>query len=185
MPSPTNMKWVNTRTCNPDGDKNVMIYKFFINGDDGDAGPNGEYSIHLDGKPYYPLKEDDCTQDPKGYCKYRMGWAHNIENAYFTKLEKWKSLTVGIEEQDIIFNNDSASVSMTSAEWFRPTCDTYEVILSKSFYSGTQGQTCNDLIGETTADESEDPNFISCSNWADPPQSYIWYVKVEPIEFHE
>ena len=38
--------------CN--GDKQVLIYKFFINGHDGDSGPHGEYQIRLDGQKYYP-----------------------------------------------------------------------------------------------------------------------------------
>jgi len=44
--------------CN--GDKQVFIYKFFINGDDGDSGAHGEYQIRLDGQNYYPRNSSDC-----------------------------------------------------------------------------------------------------------------------------
>jgi len=56
-----------------------------------------------------------------------------LKNAYFKKVEKWKSLTVGVEEQDNSSENDSKSVSMSREQWYRDTSETYEIILAVNF----------------------------------------------------
>jgi len=50
-----------------------------------------------------------------------------LKNPYFKKVEKWKSLTVGIEENDSFTHNDSKSSTMVADQWYVNTCDTYEV----------------------------------------------------------
>jgi len=88
--------------------------------------------MRVDGEKYYPNNSSDCSQDPWGFCDWRMGQAHNI-NGPWKYIGDHRSITVGLEEHDTTSGNDSASAMLQSSEWHSPTCDLYEVQLSYDF----------------------------------------------------
>ena len=89
--------------------------------------------------------------------------------------------------------NDSVSVSMSPEQWYRNTCDTYEVILAFDFELEEKDSTCISIGGSLGASKTKEgglrlsgeakfnAEYKSCSDWTDPAQSYIWYAKVAPV----
>jgi len=84
-------------------EKKVRLYKFFINGDDGDPGESGEYQLRVDGRRYWPRRG--------GFTRWRMNQAHTF-NGPWKNVHAHRSLTVGMEEEDHT-SNDSASVNLS------------------------------------------------------------------------
>jgi hypothetical protein len=126
--------------------KQVQIYKFWINGDN-DDGSDGEHQLMLDGRNYFPNSSSDC----KGYRKEDMYWCwwkedkdHYIgDKAPWRNVDSHKSLTVGSEERDKDWagrgTNDFHTAYLSPNEWFSDTCDTYEVKVSVNFKEQTKG----------------------------------------------
>ena len=82
--------------------KQVQIYKFWINGDC-DVGAYGEHALRLDGKKYFPNSSHDCPMDPYGYCEWREGQAHDIGGtSRWIPIDGYKSLTVGTESMTVL-----------------------------------------------------------------------------------
>ena len=158
-------------------EKKVQIYKFCIDGDD-DAGAYGEHQLRLDGHKYYPNSGNDCPQDPSGYCEWREGQCHNLRNAPWKKIKAYKSLTVGTEEHDTWSENDSYTAFLTANDWYSPTCEPYEVRIYKQFESANKKSVCWD-VGASKNDINA--GIQSCSEWTEPAESYVWFMKVEPI----
>ena len=168
--------------------KKVKIYKFYINGDC-DGGSFGEHQLRLDGKKYFPLSEGDGAQGSKtGYCDFREGQAHDIENkASWKHVEAYKSLTVGTEEWDWANQNDSTSAYLSANDWYNDQCAPYEVIISRDFSQETAKSLCWNVGASVSAEykgvEGEINGGIkSCSEWTEPAESFIWFLKVEPLD---
>ena len=94
-----------------------------------------------------------------------------------------------MEEEDD-FANDAASVNLAPDEWYSTTCSTYEVRLSKNFKEETKRHTCMNIGGSVSggysgweggkAEASVNASYESCSDWVDPPETYIWFMEVAP-----
>ena len=162
-------------------EKKIKIYKFCINGDD-DAGSHGEHQIRLDGQKYFPNRSSDCAQDPTGYCAWREGQCHNLDSAPYKEIPAFKSLTVGTEEHDTTSQNDSYYAALSSNDWYNPTCETYEVQIAKQFSAATQKSLCWN-VGASASNGGAEINagIQSCSTWTEPAESYVWYMRVEPV----
>lgn len=181
------MRSTTTTSCSPE--KKVKIYKFYINGDC-DGGAYGEHQLRLDGKKYFPRYDSDCAQGTNGYCDFREGQAHDIESkAPWTHVEAYKSLTVGTEEHDTWNQNDSTSAYLSANDWYNDQCAPYEVIISRDFSQETAKTVCwnvgASVSGEYKGVEGEINGGIeSCSSWTEPGESFIWFLKVEPLDCH-
>lgn len=168
-------------------EKKVKIYKFYINGDC-DGGAYGEHQLRLDGHKYFPLFDGDCAQETSGYCDFREGQAHNIENkAMWQVIEAYKSITVGTEERDVWNENDSHSNYLSANDWYNPQCAPYEVIISRDFSAETSKKVCWNVGGSVSGSykgvEGEiNAGVESCSEWTEPAESFIWFLKVEPFD---
>jgi hypothetical protein len=177
-------------------DKKVKVYKFCINGDaDGfefgdnpfKPGEEGEHKIRLDGRTHYPLSGSRCRQDPKGFCKWKEGLCHNMNDAQFQNIKAFKSITVGVEEFDKDSSNERVSAFMSARDWYIETCDVYEVVLSRDFKSERDKSFCWNLGASGSVRTPDGRGEIkisgeieSCSRWIEPAESYIWFLEVVP-----
>jgi len=169
--------------------KKVKITKFWINGDC-DAGATGEHQLRLDGSKYFPIFSSDCDQDPDGYCSFREGQIHDIEQkAPWKNIPAFQSLTVGTEEYDSTSENDSSSNALTANDWYNPSCDPYEVVIARDFSAEVQKSLCwnvgASVAGGNGAVTGEiNAGIESCSEWTEPAESFVWYLRVEPEEVY-
>jgi hypothetical protein len=164
--------------------KEVQIYKFCINGDD-DSGAYGEHQLRLDATKYYPNNGSDCPQDPSGYCEWREGQCHNLNNPPWRSVEPYKSLTVGTEEHDSTSENDSTFAYLSANDWYNPTCNTYEVVMARDFSSKKDKSICWNVGGSVGGSKGGIEGEInagveSCTKWTEPAESFIWFMTVSP-----
>eukprot|EP01083_Nonionella_stella_P268257 906763_1 len=164
--------------------KQVQIYKFWINGDN-DDGSDGEHQLTLDGRNYFPNSSSDC----KGYRKEDVYWCwwkedkdHYIgDKAPWRNVDSHKSLTVGSEERDKSAigggKNDFHTAYLSPNEWFSDTCETYEVRVSVDFKEQTKRSVCK---GIGAGIQHGGAHVESCSSWSNPAESYIWFMEVKP-----
>jgi hypothetical protein len=141
------------------------VYKFCIDGDC-DAGAYGEHRLRLDGNWFY-----------NGYWDFREGQCHSIVvPSQF--VEAWSSLTVGTEEEDSTSQNDSWFADMPSSQWYNPTCETYEIRLSKQFEAEKAKSVCWDISVEAEAKGvTVGAGATSCTSWTQPAESFMWTAK--------
>jgi len=167
-------------------DKLVRVTKFIINGDD-DSGPNGEHQLRLQGKKYFPNKATDCTQDPTGYCSWREGQTHHLhQKGPWVKVRSHEALQAGTEEDDDWSENDSYTASLTKEQWYKPTCNEYEIKVSKEFKVEVERKFCISGSASVTGEGEGVSGTVgvgaeSCSKWVDPPESYTWVLSVIPF----
>jgi len=167
-------------------DKLVRVTKFIINGDD-DSGPNGEHQLRLQGKKYFPNKATDCTQDPKGYCSWREGQTHHLhQKGPWVKVVSHEALQAGTEEDDDWSENDSYTASLTKEQWYNPTCNQYEIKVSKEFKVEVERKFCISGSASVTAEGEGASGTVgvgaeSCSKWVAPSESYTWVLSVIPF----
>lgn len=164
--------------------KRVKIYKFCINGDN-DGGAYGEHQIRLDGQKYYPHNANDCTQSPSGFCEWREGLCHRLDNAAWKSIDHAKSITVGTEEHDSTSENDSYSAFLAATEWHNPTCERYEVGIAKPFKPEMSKSICWEAGVSATGGKGGVEGELSggvksCSGWEQPAESFVWFLTVEP-----
>jgi hypothetical protein len=164
------------------GAKKVRIDVFCINGDD-DAGAYGEHQIRLNGNTYYPSSSSDCSQCTSGFCDWREGQCHNLQGAQFVVVNAFQSINVGTEEHDSTSENDSAFATLSSNDWYNPTCDSYEVKFSKDFKSEQERKVCWNVGASVSGTMGEiNAGIEDCTTWTDPAESFVWLMTVEPNE---
>lgn len=166
-------------------DKLVTIIKFTINGND-DAGAHGEHQLRLNGHKYYPNTAADCKQDPRGYCEWREGQTHSLNNPPQRVIKSWDVLNVGTEEHDVWSENDSYTGDLTNAVWYSKTCSTYSLKIAKNFKPEVKREVCGEIGASVTGgakgvEGTVEGSIKSCSTWTDPAESYIWIVRVDPM----
>lgn len=167
-------------------EKKVKIEKFCINGD-ADVGASGEHQIRLDGNRYYPLTSANCNEGPEGYCAWRENQCHNLPNGIFVNIDKISSLVVGQEEYDSTSQNDSNFATLVTNDWYNSACEAYEVQFAVEFSASTMRQVCWNVGGEVSGNAGNAQGSInagveSCTTWTDPAESYIWLMRVEPVD---
>jgi putative component of membrane protein insertase Oxa1/YidC/SpoIIIJ protein YidD len=153
-------------------EKKVSMYKFCIEGDC-DIGAEGEHRLKLDGSWLY-----------SGYRDYREGQCHNLNpNALSVKsktVQPGVPLRVATDEHDNWPNsNDYWSAEIPSDKWYDPTCSSYEVKIAKEHTGRKEVSSC--LWFRLTKAVSGF-GIGGCDEWVEPPQSFIWMMKVDPIE---
>lgn len=90
-----------------------------------------------------------------------------------------KYLTLGTEEHDAWSENDNYVAELDSAEWYNPTCETYEVRIAKPFKSEVQKSVCLEASASVRASMGEVGGGItSCSEWTQPEESYVLPLSV-------
>lgn len=168
------------RECS--GNKQVMIYNFFINGKFDGGRAEGEYQLTLGGNRYFPDGPSDCDQSPAGYCEWDEREAHYIGNrASWEQVSSGGSITVGTREHDsvseILSELRDVSVSIDMNDWYINTCETYDVVVAVGF-DAVEKSHCLSL---SPALENEmDGDFDDCGYWTAPEDSFIWYIEVKP-----
>eukprot|EP00536_Pseudo-nitzschia_multiseries_P000463 jgi/Psemu1/300077/fgenesh1_kg.6_\ len=145
--------------------KKVTLYKFCIKGDC-DSGAYGEHRLRLDGHWLW-----------NGYRDFREGQCHNIQESPRI-VNGWGSLTVGTEEHDSTSENDSWFATMSSNEWYMNTCETYEVELAEIHSVAVHHSSCIEVSASYKG--VLNAGVKHCSEWTQPAEAFIWYLKVEP-----
>ena len=144
------------------------MYKFCINGDC-DSGAEGEHKLKLDGHFL-----------ASGFKSFREGQCHNLHYPSVI-VDKWKSLTVGTEEEDDWSENDSWMATMSASSWYSESCKPYEIRLAKEHSEEKAHTQCwtaeagGDIKGVDLGLSSE-----TCASWTAPAQSFEFMLKVEP-----
>ena len=119
------------------------------------------------------------------YRDYREGQCHNLNpNTLSVKsktIQPGVPLNVATEEHDNWPNsNDYWSAQIPSEEWYDPTCASYEVKIAKEHTGRKEVSSC---IWYNFSDNIFYSSSAGvCDKWVEPPQSFIWMMKVDPIK---
>ena len=152
--------------------KVASIYKFCIEGKP-DGGDEGEHKLFLNDKS---LSTD--------HIKFRQGTCNHYEHDPVI-VDTHVSLTVATEEEDkwgFTTGYDSHFATMSVGDWYRDTCEPYEIRLAVQHTSGSDQKSCVDAKGNVGNDgtASAGVSANTCKNWTNPANSYVWFVEVKP-----
>jgi len=167
-------KSVFTKLCSRD--KSIQINQFCINGEtEFSLEDFGEHTLRLNGMNYWPSS---------GYERLREGECHDIPGPKWD-VEAFTNLIVGTEEHDPFFffknRNDNTFAELSVSEWYSTSCDPYEVRVARDFENANRHKVCTDaMLANANNITSISESVSSCSDWTDPADSYIWYIRVEP-----
>lgn len=124
-----------------------------------------------------------------------------LNNAPWVPIENFQSLTVGTErEVGFGFGDEATFVRMAATEWNTESCEPYEIVMARDFGSQQDKKLCWNVdlslpipIGDMKKGSSlecnvdggvssggVDLNVDCCHSWTEPPESYIWFMKVYP-----
>mmetsp|Transcript_3519 Transcript_3519/g.9997 ORF Transcript_3519/g.9997 Transcript_3519/m.9997 type:complete len:286 (+) Transcript_3519:291-1148(+) len=162
--------------------KKIKITKFCIDGTRADVGDEAEIKFYLGGRRYYPKFRSHCTQTSYGYCDVTENGCLHLRNAQWMKdaVENYQALTVSVREHDYLDNDDYYAVIK---DWHDDTCEPYELRVATDYISKQQKKTCVGIsAGGPIKAIDIGASFESCSTWEDPPQSFVWYIAVEPMD---
>ena len=91
-----------------------------------------------------------------------------------------KALTVSVRENDYLDNDDYYA---DIKDWHDNTCEPYELQVATDYRTKRVKKTCVGLsAGASIEVLTIGASLESCSSWEDPPQSFIWYIAVEPVD---
>ncbi len=145
------------------------------------------------------MEEGDCfqgsdpglTTDPKteGHCSWKSNLCHDFEykddsRTGWVSHESHRSIVVTLYEEDhaLFSKDDIETMTLSPAEWYSDTCETYEIRLAREFKPEKEHLVCWSLTAGVEIEAAAlEAGVLSCTSWASPPESWTYLMEVTPL----